>query len=288
MASCNRNMVSLRETFATSILTPQNFGALSASYDFTINPYAGCAFGCSYCYVPKFPNARHLPSEWGKWVEVKVNAPELLHRDRQKAFGSRIFFSSATDPYQYLELKYRLSRRCLQQLIEYPPAKLTMHTRSHLMLQDIDLLKAFGNKLSVGVSFTTDDESVRKEFEPDAPSLKRRLELIRKLREHNIAVYASIAPLLPCDPERLYRLLSPFIDKAWVDTMHWTEANTNPWLLKKYEQFFAPSQYQQITKDLRSKFSLDAKRQASEATFANKKQSADVTDIQLCRQLKIL
>jgi DNA repair photolyase len=76
-------MINIRETFAKSILTPQNFGALSASYDFTINPYTGCAFGCSYCYVPKFPNARHIPSEWGKWVEVKVNAPDLVHRDRQ-------------------------------------------------------------------------------------------------------------------------------------------------------------------------------------------------------------
>jgi len=284
-------MVNLRENFATTILTPQNFGALSASYDFTINPYAGCAFGCSYCYVPKFPNARHIPSEWGKWVEVKVNAPELLHRDRQKVFGSRIFFSSATDPYQYLELKYRLSRRCLQQLLKYPPAKLTMHTRSHLMLQDIDLLKAFGNKLSVGVSFTTDDEAVRTEFEPDAPSLKRRLELIRKLREQNISVYASIAPLLPCDPEQLYRLLSPFVDKAWVDTMHWTYASTNPWLLKKYERFFALSEYEKIAQELRSKFALDAKKQATEAALTQiltRRRSGSVTDIQPCRQLKLL
>jgi DNA repair photolyase len=69
------------------------------------------------------------------------------------------------------------------------------------MLQDVDLLKAFGKKLNVGVSFTTDDEGIRREFEPDAPSLKRRLELIRKLREKNIFVYASIAPLLRCDRE---------------------------------------------------------------------------------------
>lgn len=87
--------------------------------------------------------------EWGKWVKVKVNAPELIRKERCKVFQSRIFFSSATDPYQYIELKYRLSRKCLQELLQYRPAKVTMHTRSHLILQDLDLLKRFGCRLSV-------------------------------------------------------------------------------------------------------------------------------------------
>ncbi|MHA0110827.1 hypothetical protein ACXYUI_27290, partial [Klebsiella pneumoniae] len=91
---------------------------------------------------------------------------DLIRRDRLKVFGSRIFFSSATDPYQYIELQYRLSRRCLQELKLYQPAKLTMHTRSHLILQDIELLKSFGSRLRVGVSFTTNNDEVRKEFEP--------------------------------------------------------------------------------------------------------------------------
>ncbi len=242
----------VKEVEARSILTPQKVGSLSGAYDFSLNPYAGCAFGCSYCYVPKFPNARHEYMEWGRWVEVKVNAPELIARDRLKVFGSNIFFSSATDPYQYLELKYRLSRRCLQELLRYQPAKITMHTRSHLMLQDLHLLKAFGDTLQVGVSFTTDDDKVRAQFEPGAPSIRRRLQLIRTLREAGIEVYVSLSPLLPCNPGRVISLLKPFVNRVWVDEMRWQEVNTRPQLLEKYSEFFEAKNYEAVRKHIQS------------------------------------
>lgn len=247
-------MTKITEITAASILTPQKVGSLASGYDFSLNPYAGCAFSCSYCYVPKFPNARHEFNEWGKWVEVKMNAPELLQKERTRIFGSRIFFSSATDPYQYLELKYRLSRRCLQQLLTYQPQKVTMHTRSHLILQDLSLLKQFGKSLSVGVSLTTDDEEVRAQFEPHAPSIGRRLQLIRKLRESNVEVYVSMSPLLPCDPDRLISLVAPYVSKVWIDTMRWTEVNTHPELLEKYKDFFEQKNYEATVNYIASRF----------------------------------
>jgi len=242
----------IQEIEARSILTPQKMGSLSGGYDYSLNPYAGCAFGCSYCYVPKFPNAKHEYKEWGKWVEVKVNAPELIVKDRLKIFGSKIFFSSATDPYQYLELQYRLTRRCLQELLRYQPGKLTLHTRSHLLLQDLDLLKQFGNRLQVGVSITTDDNAIARQFEPGAPSIRRRLDLIRQLHEAGIEVYASLAPLLPCNPDRLIALLKPYVAKAWVDEMRWPEINTRPALLDKYADFFEKKHYQVTISKLQS------------------------------------
>lgn len=230
--------LNVREIKSKSILTPQGFGSLSEHYDFSLNPYAGCAFSCSYCYVPKFPNGEHSPEEWGQWVNVKMNAPELIRQNRLKVFGSRIFFSSATDPYQYIELKYRLSRKCLQELKLYQPSRLTMHTRSHLILQDLELLKSFGDKLQVGVSFTTDNDFIRQEFEGRAPSINRRLELIKTLSAAGIKVHASLSPLLPCDPERLVELISPHVNKIWIDEMRWTEVNTRPQLVEKYADFF--------------------------------------------------
>lgn len=227
----------IREITAKTILTPQNFGSLAAWYDFSLNPYAGCAFRCSYCYVPKFPGERS-PHEWGTWVNVKVNAPELIRKDRLKVFGSRIFFSSATDPYQYLELKYRLTRRCLQELLRYQPKKVTMHTRSHLILQDVELLKSFGKNLEVGVSITTDREDVRAEFEPGAPSIARRLKMIKSLHENGIKVYASLAPLLPCDPERLADLIKPYVKKGWSDNISYQDVMQRPYLLEKYKDWF--------------------------------------------------
>lgn len=247
----------VREIVSKSILTPQSYGSLSEGYDYSLNPYAGCAFSCSYCYVPKFPNERS-PYEWGQWVNVKINAPELIRRDRLKVFGSRIFFSSATDPYQYIELKYRLTRKCLLELKAYQPAKLTMHTRSHLILQDLELLKSFGNKLQVGVSFTTDDDAIRKEFEPKAPSIQRRLELIRKLHEEGINIYASLSPLLPCNPERLVSLLHPYVNKFWIDNLAWREVNTRPELLEKYSDYFQENSHKAVQQIIRGHFSKTA------------------------------
>jgi DNA repair photolyase len=236
----------ITEVKAASILTPQKFGSLSGRYDYSLNPYAGCAFRCSYCYVPKFPSSRHDDyKQWGNWVEVKINAPELIRKERFKAFGSSIFFSSATDPYQYLELKYRLSRRCLQELLKYRPKKLTLHTRSHLILQDLELLKEFGDGLSVGVSITTDNETVQREFEPGAPSIARRIDMIRQLRSAGIRVHGSLAPLLPCDPEKFVALLKPHIKHLWVDGMRYPEINTRPEMVEKYKSFFEPARYQE-------------------------------------------
>ena len=254
MVSTLKMSVEVREIEARSILTPQKVGSLAGHYDYALNPYAGCAFSCSYCYVPKFPNGRHEPGEWGSWVEVKKNAPELIRKDRLKVFGSRIFFSSATDPYQYLELKYRLSRQCLEELSRYQPSKVTMHTRSHLILEDIELLKSFGDRLKVGVSITTDNEDIARQFEPKAPSIRRRLEVIQALHESGIKVFASIAPLLPCDPEALIEMLSPYVKYAHVDEMGALEVNNRPHLLGQYESFFAKDNYSRLCNKVQEAF----------------------------------
>lgn len=264
-------MPQVAEVIAKTILTPQKVGSLSGHYNYTLNPYAGCAFSCSYCYVPKFPNARHDFTEWGKWIEVKVNAPELIRAERNKVFGSKIFFSSATDPYQYLELRYRLTRKCLEELLRYHPAKVNMHTRSHLMLEDLELLKAFGDRLSVGVSFTTDIESVRREFEPVAPSLSRRLQLIESLANAGIDVYASLSPLLPCDPTNLVSLLAPHVRSIWVDSMGSLEVNTRPELLQKYADFFDESNYVRVQNEVLTAF--EQSKQKSPARFRDRRRS---------------
>ncbi len=243
------------EIQAASILVPQKSGSLSNSYDFTLNPYAGCTFSCSYCYVPKFPNGKHHVNEWGKWVEAKMNAPQLIQKERLKVFGSRIFFGSATDPYQYLELKYRLSRRCLEELLKYKPKKLTLHTRSHLVLEDIELLKAFGNIISVGISITTDNEDIAREFEPQAPKISKRLDLLAKLQASGIRTHISMAPLLPCNPERLVNLISPYTNRAWVGEMNYPEINNRPYLLQKYASFFEKNNYQTTIKTVQRLFS---------------------------------
>ncbi len=256
-------MVNCSEITAASILVPQKSGSLSGAFDFTLNPYAGCAFSCSYCYVPKFPNGKHHFSEWGNWVEAKINAPQILQKERTKIFGSRIFFGSATDPYQYVELKYRLSRRCLEQLYKYKAKKITLHTRSHLVLEDITLLKSFGDTLSVGISITTDNEDIAREFEPRAPSIARRLELLANLYQAGIKVHVSMAPLLPCDPGRLVSLVAPYAQKIWIGSMNYPEINNRPNLLQKYQSFFANNNYRATMQTIQNLFANSKSRNRS-------------------------
>jgi DNA repair photolyase len=152
-----------------------------------------------------------------------MNAPFLLGKARQKVWGKRVFMSSATDPYQYVERKYRLTRRCLKVLLECNLKRLTVHTRSHLVLDDLDLLKQFGERVEVGFSIPTDDDAERRRLEPKAPTIEGRLRTMRRLREAGVRVKAAVSPLLRCDPRRFADLLAGAVDRAWVDTVRYED-----------------------------------------------------------------
>jgi DNA repair photolyase len=109
------------------------------------------------------------------------------------------------DPYQPAEAVERLMPRILQAVIESPPRVFCLQTRGPLILRDLDLLRRIAN-LRVSFSITTDREDVREMYEPHCASLEERLQTVRVLREAGIETYATLAPLLPCDPEKLTRL----------------------------------------------------------------------------------
>nr|CAA9239105.1 Radical SAM domain protein [uncultured Armatimonadetes bacterium] len=213
----------ITEIEVRSVLTAQNRRS-TIPYDYTINPYRGCLLGCLYCYASRFVHEDAAKkADWGHWVEVKKNAVDALQRDSHKICGKTVFFSSATDPYQPLELRLGLTRALLEVLLLAFPARLRIQTRSPHVVRDIDLFRKFGDTLDVGISVPTDSDIVRRAFEPRAPSIARRLDAARQLKEAGIAVRASVAPLLPCTPERLARLLAPCFDRAWVDGINFYE-----------------------------------------------------------------
>ena len=182
----------IEETAARSVLMPQDGPPVTR---YTLNPYIGCGMGCAYCYVMKYPYAEEHPLPWGAWVQPKTNAPFLLGRARDKIWGRRIFVGSATDPYQYVERQYRLTRRCLNVLEDSNPKDVVVHTRSHLILDDVELLRAFKSPLRVCFSIPTDDDRVRKKLEPHAPRIDVRLKTMRRLRAEGIHVTAAVQRL---------------------------------------------------------------------------------------------
>jgi DNA repair photolyase len=219
--------------------------------DYTLNPYVGCGMGCAYCYVMKFPFAAQNPLPWGAWVQPKMNAPFLLNKARATIWGRRIFLGSATDPYQYIERHYRLTRQCLEILVECNLARLIVHTRSHLILDDLDLLRQFGARLRVGFSVPTDDDRVRKRLEPKAPTIAVRLKTMQHLRAAGIRVHAAVAPVLYCHPRRFATLLREAADGVYCDTMAYTD-KTALQALPRAQAYFRSQAYQELVTELQA------------------------------------
>ncbi len=203
---------------ARSILT-RTSGYL-AGFTHSLQPYLGCEFSCTYCYVRELAVQRTNPDRlpWGRWIAPKRNAPALLAEaaERGKLVAARIFCSSATDPYTPIERRLRLTRGCLEVLVKHPPAALVMQTRSPLAARDLDLLAQIPTAL-LSVTLATDDERVGRLLEPDSPSLARRIALLAAARAAGVRTQAAVAPLLPCNPARLAAWLEPVADRVLVD-----------------------------------------------------------------------
>jgi DNA repair photolyase len=185
---------------AQSILTPAS-GFIDA-FDYTLNPYSGCTFACSYCYAAAFVRDQQRRASWGQWVQVKANAVELLRKRRAKPLsGVTIYMSSVTDPYQPIERKLGLTRALLEEFATYHQVQLVVQTRGPLVTRDIDLLQRFP-AAQVNMTVTTDDEAVRKVFEPGCAALGRRLDAISAVQAAGIATCITLTPLLPvADPQ---------------------------------------------------------------------------------------
>jgi DNA repair photolyase len=142
---------------------------------------------------------------WGQFTTFKGNAAELLRRELRA--NQRIYCSPMVDPYQPAEECERMMPRILDVLLEAqaPPCVFVLQTRGPLILRDLETLRALTQrtKLRVSFSITTNREEVRKLYEPHCAPIPERLDVIRALRDAGIETYATLAPLLPCDPEEL-------------------------------------------------------------------------------------
>ena len=201
----------------------------SKVYPYVINPYTGCQHGCTYCYARFMKRVTRHREPWGEFVDVKINAPDLLQVEiGKKKKQGRVWVSGVCDPYQPLEAKYRLTRKCLEILAQnhWP---VIIQTRSPLVLRDIDIIKDAQN-FEVGFSVTTADDGIRRLFEPNASSINDRIKALDELHKAGIRTYAMIAPMLP-GAERLAELLNGKIDYSLIDRMNYHYAD---WVYRKY------------------------------------------------------
>ncbi len=212
----------LKEVQAKSILS------LSKVYDYVVNPYTGCQHACSYCYARFMKRVTGHREPWGDFVDIKINAADLLRVEIKKKKRGRVWVSGVCDPYQPLERKYQLTRQCLE-ILARNSWPVTIQTRSPLVLRDIDII-ANAQDFEVGLSVTTADDSIRKLFEPKAPSINERIRTLDELHQAGIRTYAMIAPMLP-GAEGLAELLKGKIDYLLTDRMNYHYAD---WVYRKH------------------------------------------------------
>lgn len=218
--------------------------------EFVINPYLGCGHGCFYCYATFMRRYSHnnQTKQWGKFVEVKINIADILAAElaRKRKAGTALL-SSVCDPYQPVERKYRLTRQCLELLRNYGWG-IRILTRSPLVIRDLDILTYALDSL-VGISIPTDNDRIRKVLEPNAPSIESRIETLKILRAKGIRTWAFIAPVLPMDPLRLHRLISPYVEYIMVDSLNYKKQVSRLFREEGWEYALSP-EYAKRTRNL--------------------------------------
>ena len=178
-------------------------------FEWTINPYRGCEFGCKYCYARYTHEYMELDGgEFEKKIFVKQNAAPLLAQDVARKYSyqragsegpEHIAIGTATDPYQPAEREYGVTRACLEELAKREGLSVSVITKSNQIVRDIDVLKriAARSELSLNITITTLRTRLARVLEPRAPRPDLRLAAVKQLHEAGLRVGVSASPLIP-------------------------------------------------------------------------------------------
>lgn len=265
----------LRFARATLALSKTAGFIADAGFSHSLTPARNCTYGCLYCYVPTLRIHGGLRKEdwqhWGQFTTVKENLAALL--GKQLRPGQRIYCSPLTDPYQPAEDVARLMPSVLRELIAAPPAVFVIQTRGPLILRDIDLLRELAQRTVLRISFsiTTNHEEMRRIFEPHCEPIAERLAVMKELTRAGLRVHATLAPLLPCDPEELAdQALEASSEALIVDPLHvrqtksrgatTREAAHRLCVAKGFGQWLDPAFQQQIVERIQQRAARQGRR----------------------------
>ena len=170
-------------------------------FEWSLNPYVGCEHACSYCFARAY-NARYRERDVGaafdRNIEIRTNFVERLRNELRRRPHGSVAIGTATDPYQPIEGKYRLTRGCLEALVDFPmPTGIV--TKGPLVVRDIDVLQRLDAKTDLTVYFSVPcvDEDVVRKTDPGTAPPRQRLRALRMLREAGIDAAVLCMPVLP-------------------------------------------------------------------------------------------
>lgn len=171
-------------------------------FQWTVNPYRGCEFGCTYCYARYTHEYMELDGgDFERKIYVKGNAGALVERDLRdrKIWGEHIAVGTATDPYQPAEQEYQVTQAILKRMAEREGLSISITTKSNRVVRDIELLRqiAARSSLSVNLSVTTLSARLARLLEPRAPRPDLRIAAVRSLREAGIDAGVLAMPIVP-------------------------------------------------------------------------------------------
>jgi DNA repair photolyase len=234
-------------------------------FRWTINPYRGCSHACLYCFAR--PTHTYLDFNAGrdfeKEIVVKVNVPEVLRAELKRPSwkGEHVAMGTNTDPYQWVEGRYRLMRGIWEALRDFRnPCSIL--TKSPLLLRDLDLMKEIAavTDISANLSIPTIDEKAWRASEPHTPNPRARLEAVAELNRAGIPTGILVAPLMPGindDPKQVEEIIQTAIDAGATSIggiglhlrgevrgvfMEWLRSY-RPDLVEHYEQLYARGAY---------------------------------------------
>lgn len=221
--------VEITETTIRNILT-RTTGYLRTVTSHSLQPYRGCTFGRSLCGVGCYVrHNRHVTRgrKWGGFLEVRTNAADSYAENyaTEAAWARRtigqfsIFCSSATDPFVPQEFRYRITRRVLETMLEFPPDELVLQSHSHRVAEYLDLCSELARRcdLRVHVSIESDRDRLPG-LPPPASSVERRLEACAELKSAGIRTVVTVSPLLPIEnPSRFFARIAEVADAVVLD-----------------------------------------------------------------------
>lgn len=202
----------IREIEVKSVITKTDIPVC----DYAVNPYVGCTHGCKYCYASFMKRFTNHPEEWGTFLDVKY-WPEI--KKPEKYAGKELFFGSVTDPYNPQEETYKRTRSLLEQL-QGSGVKLSIQTKSDLVLRDMDLIKTFPNA-RVGFSINTLDESFKNDMD-HAVSIERRLAAMKKMHDEGVRTTCFISPIFPgiTDVRAIIERVKGRCNLVWLENLN--------------------------------------------------------------------
>ena len=185
--------------------------------DYVINPYIGCPHGCIYCYAEFMKRFTAHSEEWGEFIDVKSCAKKI---SITKLAGESVLIGSVTDAYNPYEKKYLVTSNILKQLAG-TTAHFEILTKSSLVIRDIELFRHIPN-IKIGISMNSLDEKFRRQTEPRASSVRKRLDALKMLHDAGIQTYVFMSPIFPgiTDFQTIVEQTSSYADAFYFENLN--------------------------------------------------------------------